>query len=122
VLLRVAVDLARRGEQEARPLELREAEHVVRAVRADLQRVQRHPQVVDRARERGEVVDEVDGLVDLEMLGQVVVAEDEVVAPDVRDVAQRARHEVVHADDAMAARKEGVAEVRPQEPRAARDD
>ena len=67
VHLRVAVDLARRGEQEARALPLREAERVVRAVRADLERVQRQAQVVDRARERREVVDEVDRLVDLEM-------------------------------------------------------
>ena len=77
VHLRVAVDLARRGEQEPRALELGEAERVVRAVRADLQRVQRHAQVVDGARERGEVVDEVDRLVDLEVLGHVVVQEDE---------------------------------------------
>ena len=39
--LRVAVHLARRGEQEAGPLELRQAEHVMRPVRADLERVQR---------------------------------------------------------------------------------
>ena len=91
VHLRVAVDLARRGEQEPRALELREAERVVRAVRADLQRVQRHAHVVDRARERGEVVDEVDGLVDLELLGHVVVQEEELVAAQVVDVPQRAR-------------------------------
>ena len=52
VHLRVAVDLARRGEQEPGALELREAERVVRPVRADLQRVQRQAQVVDRAGER----------------------------------------------------------------------
>ena len=37
--LRVAVDLARRGEQEAGALELRETERVVRPVGADLERV-----------------------------------------------------------------------------------
>ena len=62
--LRVAVHLARRGEQEAGPLHLREAEGVVGAVRADLQRLQRQPQVVDRARRAGQVVDEVDRFVD----------------------------------------------------------
>src|SRR5215210_2223026 len=45
--LRIAVHLARRGEEEARALELGEPERVVRAVRADLERVQRLPQVVD---------------------------------------------------------------------------
>ena len=77
--LRVAVDLRGRGEQEARALELRHPEHVVGAVRADLQRVQRQPLVVDRARRRGQVVDEVDRLVDLDELGDVEVEEDEVV-------------------------------------------
>ena len=70
---RVAVDLARRGEQEPRALPLREAERVVRAVRADLQRLQRQPQVVDRARGAREVVDEVDRALDLEMRRDVVV-------------------------------------------------
>ena len=72
VHLRVAVHLARRREQEARALHLREAERVVRAVRADLERLQRQPQVVDRARRAREVVDEVDRLVDLDVLRQVV--------------------------------------------------
>ena len=62
--LGVAVDLAGRGDQEAGALPLGDAEHVVGAVGADLERVQRQPQVVDRARRRGEVVDEVDVLGD----------------------------------------------------------
>src|SRR4051812_26124045 len=77
VHLRVAVHLARRRDQEARTLELREAERVVRAIRADLQRVQRHPQVVLRRRQRGEVVDEVDALVALDQNGEDPVDEDE---------------------------------------------
>jgi hypothetical protein len=36
----------------------------VRSLRADLERVQRHAQVIDRACERREVIDEVDSLVD----------------------------------------------------------
>ena len=48
--LRVAVDLARRREQEAGALPLREAERVVRSVRADLERLERQAQIVDRAR------------------------------------------------------------------------
>src|SRR5438445_3912486 len=42
-------------------------------------RSQRHAQVVDRARERGQVVDDVDRLVDPDVLDDVVVDEDEVV-------------------------------------------
>jgi hypothetical protein len=62
--LGVAVDLARGGQQEARAMRLGQAERVVRAVAADLQRVQREAQVVDRGRRRREVVDDVDRLVD----------------------------------------------------------
>src|SRR2546423_6409930 len=115
---RVAVHLARRGEQEARALVLREAERVVGPVRADLERVQRHAQVVDRARERGQVEDDVDRLADLDVLDDVVVEEDEVAVPDVLEVRERARLEVVDADDAGAAPQQGLAKVRAEEPRA----
>ena len=72
--LRVAVDLGGRRDQEARAVLLGQPERVVRAVGADLERVQRQPQVVDRRRRRGEVVDEVDRLVDEERLDDVLVA------------------------------------------------
>ena len=123
VHLRVAVDLARRGDQEARALELRQAEHVVRPVGADLERVQRQAQVVDRAGRAREVEDEVDALLDEEGLGDVVVDEEELVAVvQMFDVLQRPRVEVVDADDAVALRQEVVAEMRPEEARPAGDD
>ena len=77
---RVAVDLGGRGEQEARAVLLREAERVVRAVGADLERVQRQARVVDRAGGRGHVVDEVDRLVDLVVARDVEHLEAEVAA------------------------------------------
>ena len=110
--LRIAVNLARRREQEARALVLRQAERVVRAVRAHLERVQRQPQVVDRARDRGEVVDDVDGLVDLDVLDGVVVSELELrPAADVRDVLETAGLEVVDADHPVVAPQQVVAEM-----------
>ena len=119
MLLRIAVDLARGGEQEARALELRQPERVVGAVRADLERVQRHPHVVDRACERGEVEDEVDRLGHLEVLHHVVVDEDKLVVTNVLDVAERARQQVVHADHAKLPREQVVTEVRAEEAGAA---
>ena len=107
----VAVHLARRREQEARALPLREAERIVGSVRADLQRRQRQPQVVDRARGAREVIDEIDGLRDLEMRSDVVIDEHEAVAPEVLDVLERAGLEVVDADDPAAVGDEGVAEI-----------
>ena len=87
----------------------------MRAVRAHLQRMQGHPEVVDRARERREVVDEVDRPCDLEVLDHVVVEELEPLVPDVLDVCERARVQVVDAEDAVALLEEVVAEMRAEE-------
>ena len=53
--LRVAVDLAGRGQEEAGVLGLGQAERVVRAEAADLQRLDRHLEVVLRRGRAGEV-------------------------------------------------------------------
>ena len=62
--LGVAVDLGGAGQQEAGVLGLGQAERVVRAERADLERRDRVRQVVDRAGGAGEVEDVVDRAVD----------------------------------------------------------
>ena len=66
-----------------------EPERVVGPVRADLQRLQRQPQVVDRARGAREVVDEVDPLGDLDVPRQVLQDEGERVVAQVLDVRER---------------------------------
>ena len=101
---------------------LGQPERVVRAVGADLERVQRQPQVVDRRRRRGEVVDEVDRLVHEERLDDVVVDVHELRHADVLDVGEGARLEVVHADHAVTAPEQLVAQVRPEESRATGDE
>src|SRR5207247_1908797 len=111
VHLRVSVDLARRGEQEPRALELRQTECVVCPVRARLERQERLTHVVDRARERGEVVDVVDRLVDLDVIGDVAAAEDEFVVPQVLEILERARLEVVDADHAIPLAEQVLAEM-----------
>jgi hypothetical protein len=63
--------------------------------------VEREPHVVDRARERGEVVDEVERLVDRDRLAHVVVQERERVVAQALDVGERPGLEVVETDDAM---------------------
>ena len=119
--LRIAVDLGGRGEDEAGAVLLRQAEHVVGAVGADLERVQRQPQVVDRARRRGEVIDEVDRLVDEERLGEVVLDEEVAVVADVLDVLQRPRVEVVDADHAVTLAEKVVGHMRAEKAGAAAD-
>ena len=118
--LGIAVDLAGRGQQEPRAMELREPQRVMGPVRAHLQRVQRQPQVVDRRRRRGEVVDEVDRLVHEERLDDVVVHVRELGHADVFDVGEGPRLEVVDADHPMAASEQLIAEMRSEEPRTTR--
>ena len=101
---------------------LGESERVVGSVGADLQRVQRQPQIVDRRRGRGEVVDEVDGLIDEIRLDDVDVQVDERVAANVGDVRERSRLEVVDADHAVAAGEQFVAEVRAEKSGATGDE
>jgi hypothetical protein len=120
--LRVAVDLARRGGQEPGAVLLGQPEGVVGPVGADLERVQREAQIVNRRGGRGQVVDEVDRLVDEVRLDDVEVLVHEVLGADVLDVGQRAGLEVVDADHAVAALEQLLTEVGPEESRAPGDD
>jgi hypothetical protein len=123
MLVRVAVDLAGGREQEARALVLGHAQRVMRPVAADLQRVQRQAQIVDRRGRRGEVVDEVEGLIHVVGVDDVEVEVDEALAvADVLDVRQRPRLQVVHADDPVSAREQLVAQVRAEKAGAAGDE
>ena len=92
------------------------------ALRADLQRLQRQAQVVDRAGGAREVVDEVDRLVDPDPVDDVLVHEREAIVPEVLDVLERARLEVVDADHPVALLDQVVAEMRAEEPGAAGHD
>ena len=94
----------------------------MRAVGADLEGRERRPQVVDGARERGEMEDVVDGLVEPDRLDHVVVDERERVVALVGDVLQRPGLEVVDADDPMPLLEQVIAEVRPEETGAAGDN
>ena len=99
---------------------LREAERVVRAVRADLERVQRQPRVIDRGRRRSHVVDEIDRLLDLVVLRDVEHLEAEIrPGLEVTDVLERSRLEIVHTDHTLAAGDQVVAEVGAEEAGAA---
>src|SRR5215204_6234293 len=84
--------------------------------------MQRYAHVADAARERGEVENEVDRLVDLEVVDHVVVDEDEFVAADVLDVREGADDEVVDADHAMTLREQVFAKVATEKAGAAGDE
>ena len=100
----------------------RQAERLVRAERADLQRLDRLAQVVDRAGQRGEVEDRVDLAVDVDVLGDVVLDELEaLVAGEVADVARVAGEQVVERDDRVPVGQQAVGEMRADESGAAGD-
>ena len=80
-------------------------------VGAGLERVERLAQVVDRASQRGEVEDIVDRLVDLDALDHVVVHECERVVPEMLEVRERARLQVVDADHALTLLEQMLAEM-----------
>ena len=103
-------------------MSLGQPEHVVAAVGADLERVQRQPQIVDRACRAGEVEHAVDRLGDGQMLHEIVLDEHEALVPQVLDVRQRPRFEVVDAEHAVTAAKQCFAEVGAEEPGPAGDN
>ena len=87
VYQRIAVNLRGRGEQETRSLRLGHAERVVRAERADLQRLDRQLEVVAGRRRAGEVEHPVELAVEPDVLGDVVLDEHEAASRrDVGDV------------------------------------
>ena len=88
MLERVAVDLGGRGQQEPRAFGLGQAERVVRAERADLERLDRQLEVVDRAGRAGPVQDVVDRAVDVDVLRDVVADELKILVAEMGDVGQ----------------------------------
>jgi len=119
---RVAVHLTRRGSQEARTLGFREAERIVRAVRADLQGLQGQAQVVDRTGWRCEVEHEIDVTRNLDVRRDVVLNKREVVVAQMRNIRQRPRIEVVETPDLVARCKQPLTEVRSEKPCSTGDD
>src|SRR5688572_33295016 len=84
---------------------------VVRAERADLHRLDRQLEVVDRAGRTGPVQHVVDRAVDVDVPRDVVPDELEVTVAQVGDVGQVAGQQVVDADDRVAAIEQRLAEM-----------
>ena len=119
---RIAVDLGGGGEQEARLLGLGQAERVVRAEAADLERLDRHAQVVDGGGRAREVEDAVERALEVDVVRDVVLHEHEVAAGQVLDVRHVAGDQVVHADDGVAVVEQVLGEVRAEEAGGAGDE
>ena len=108
--------------QERRALGLGQAQRVVGAERADLQRLDWQFEVVHRAGRARPVQDEVHRAVDVDVGRDVVADQLEVAVAQVRDVGQIARQQVVDADDRGAAIEQGLGEMGSDEAGGAGDD
>ena len=118
----VAVDLRRGREHEPGVLRLGQPERLVRAERAHLQRRDRQLQVVDRAGRARPVEHHVHGAVDVDVVGDVVLDEQEIAVRQVRHVRDVAGQEVVDADDRVAEVEERFRQVRSDEAGRTGDD
>ena len=121
--LRIAVDLGGRGEQEPGPLRLREPERVERPQGADLQGMDRVLEVVARRCRRGEMEDPVDPAVHVEVVRDVVaLVAEPLVGQRADEVVRVAGEQGVEAEDLPALGQEPLAEMGPEEARAAGHD
>jgi len=100
---RISVTLRRGGKQKLRSLRLSQAQGLVGPERPHLQCLDRQPEVVDRARRRGEMQDVVDPALHVYILGHVVLDKRKpLVSEEMGDIVHVARDQVVHADDVMS--------------------
>ncbi len=122
VLERIAVDLGGGRDHEGRALGLRQAERLVRAERADLQRLDRQLEVVHRAGGAGPVQHVVHRAVHLDVVRDVVADELEVAIAQVRDVGQVSGQQVVDAHHRVAAVEQGLGQMGADEAGRSGDD
>src|SRR5207245_1388781 len=98
------------------------AESFVCAEGADLERLDRFFQIVDRTGGRREMQDVVECTFAVNVIRDVVFDEREPIAADqMLDIRGTARDQVVHADHFMAAIEEQLAQMGAEEPRPTRD-
>ena len=119
----VAVNFRGAGQEEPGVLGSGQAERVVGAERADLQRGDRVGEVVGGAGRAGEVENVVDCAVDGDRLGDIVLDELEAgIRGEVVDVLERAGQEVIHANDFVPFGQEPFAKVGTHKAGSAGDD
>jgi hypothetical protein len=105
------VGLGGRGEQEPRALLLGQPESLVGAERAHLQGLDGQLEVVDRGGGTREVQHVVERPAHHDVVGDVVLDEEEAGVADVGDVVGRTGEEVVHADDLAPVGEQEIAEM-----------
>ncbi len=121
--LRVPVDLAGGGEQEAGVAPSGQFQCCLGALSAGPQRLDRMSEVVRRRRQAGEVSHRIDAPPHMEPLADVGFYETEALARRrVRQVRTPSRGEVVDPDHLVTVGEEGVAQVRAEKAGGARDD
>ena len=113
MLLRVAIDFAGRGQQDACMDPLGETEHIDRAHHGGLDGLDRVVLVMDRGGGAGEMKDAID--FEQDRLDDIVADQLEVTVPDqMADVGAGAAEEIVEADDLVAVPEQTFTKMRPE--------
>jgi hypothetical protein len=121
-LLGITVALRGAGQQKARALRLRQPQGLVGTERADLEDLDGKSLEIGGACRRCEMEDRVEVSGHVEVVGDVVVLEGEPRVTEQRlDVLHSPGEKVVERDDLATLRQQAPAEMRSDEPRAARD-
>ncbi len=114
--LRVAIHLAGRGEQVARPLRHGKPQGVVRAERPHFEGLDRQIEVIHRAGGRGKVQHGIQWPLHMDIVCNVLSHECKVlVGFQVGNVAQVTRHQVVHCHHIVPLGQEAVHQMGAQE-------
>jgi len=116
---RIAVNFRSRSDEKSRAFIFGEAERLVRAERADFERLNRQFEIINRAGGRRKVPDIIHRHIEKNKVGDVLLDEFEIrIAAEVRDVVHAAGDKIVNADDFMAAREKQSVRCEPRNPAA----
>jgi hypothetical protein len=122
MLERIAVDLRRRRDHEARTFGLGQTKGVVGPQRADFQRLNRQFQIVDGAGGAGPMEHRVHRAIHIDVLRHIVANEFEVARAQMGDIGHVAGDQVVDADHRVAAIEQRFGQMRADESGGAGDD
>src|SRR5258708_39687389 len=110
--LRISVAFAGGGQEEFGVFGQRETECVVSAQRADLQSLDGHFQIIDRAGRRSEVQDVVHGAGNIDVVGDVRSRNAETRVPlEMSDIRVHAGNQIVERENVPSLRVEAIAKM-----------
>jgi hypothetical protein len=110
---RITVDFAGGSNQHPRTFSLGQTKQIMRPKTTNLQRLDRHLQIVDRASRTSKMQDIVQLARDMDKLAYVVVVEGEILfGKKMLDISKITRYQVIHRHHFVAFSHKAIAKVR----------